>query len=213
LTGTPTATGPATSTATATPTLSATPSATATQTLTPTPTETASASPTPTPTPPDCTGNPEPDLGGPDGCYASIAPAAFLIIDLGAGQEITTLLAGPEIIYYERVSNLSPYSGDIAMDDVIVEISPDLAAWTQVFYWGDGLPTNNGHLGGAYPEADNQSIPVSALYGFVPYKTGILIDLDPFVAVIPPGGFRYIRLTEPGTADAAELDSIDVLRP
>jgi hypothetical protein len=60
---------------------------------------------------------------------------------------------------------------------------------------------------------DNQSIPVSALFGSIPYKTGILIDIDPFVASIPPGGFRYVRFTEPGTSDAAELDAIDILRP
>jgi hypothetical protein len=112
------------------------------------------------------------------------------------------------------------------MDWVILQISTDQVNWYTIFYWGDYIPDTNSNVSG-YTENDNAVIPLSVLYGTLPLKTGIAIDVDgaPGVAVpapldattipgpVPPGSYRYLRIYAPpgGDGDGTGMDSMDVL--
>jgi len=97
------------------------------------------------------------------------------------------------------------------LDWVIVDVCADSSCATSytVFYWGNAFAdpnTNIGALGYGPPEADNQSIPQTDLWG----STGIAIDVD---AVAPAGTYQWIRIQSPlGDAnDPAEVDALEVL--
>jgi uncharacterized repeat protein (TIGR02543 family) len=165
----------------------------------------------------------EPDIGQPDGNYLQIDDGGIVFIDLGATIEVI----GPSESNYDLVCyDFGYFSDGIAMDWSILQISTDGANWYTIFYWGDGIPDNHSNVGG-YPENDNEYIPFSALYGTLPLKTGIAIDVDnaPGVAVpapldattipgpVPPGFYRYLRIFAPpgGDGDGTGVDSIEIL--
>jgi hypothetical protein len=85
------------------------------------------------------------------------------------------------------------------------------STWYTVLNWGDGNASNNGIIGGAYPENDNQPIPFSALY--LGSTTGIAIDLNDPALGVPGGTYPCVRVSAPlgGDNDAGEVDSIQVL--
>jgi hypothetical protein len=139
----------------------------------------------------------------------------FLSIFLDPTTEITSLVAGPDLIYYERDQGLpGSFNGTVALDQLLIEVSNDGSAWTTVYWWGDADPANNGSLGATAPENDNLVLAQSdpRLVGFVPYKTGVAIDLDAFPVTLP---IRFIRLTNlpDGDTDGTEVDAILILRP
>lgn len=107
--------------------------------------------------------------------------------------------SGYDFVYYERLSG----SG-IQMDQVIVEISPDNVTWYTVLYWGDVFPDTNTNIDGFSPETDNFIISEVNLWN----RIGILIDIDP---IVPPGSYPYIRFSDPGTGDGADIDAIELL--
>ena len=71
--------------------------------------------------------------------------------------------------------------------------------------WGNGTADANTNIGAfAPPEPDNFFIASGSLYNTI----GILIDIDP---IVPVGNYPYIRFTDPGTGDGADLDGIELL--
>ena len=231
-TDTPTPTGyvPPTYTPTVTPTW------TATRTLTPTPTPTITQTPTwtltptitrtPTPTSPPCGGNippNEPDIGQPDGSFASLPCGGLLILDLPAlgfnAIDLSQSDADYDLVFYERKVP-SQNSSYIELDWVSVEVgdgpsgSCAASTWYTAFNWGDYNVTNNGMLGGTFAELDNQEIPLSFLYGSGNLQTGIAIDLNSSALGIPAGLYPCIRIISPfndPSNDSAEVDAVQIL--
>ena len=215
-TPTPTAFDDPTSTPTHTPTITLIP------TITPTPTITL----TPTPTQPPCGGNippGEPDIGAPDGSFASLPCGGLLILDLPelgyAPIDLSVPDSAYDLVFYER--KLPPQDRDlIELDWVNVAVGPGPSGscatsdWYIGFNWGDGVVTNNGHLGNSFPEIDNQEIPLSALWGVYPLQTGVAIDLDSLSLDIPPGMYPCIRIISPFNYpdnDPSEVDALEIL--
>jgi len=112
------------------------------------------------------------------------------------------------------------------MDWVILQISTDGTSWYTIFYWGDGNPDLNSNVAGYLPETDNLPIPLSALYGSLPYQTGIEIDVDGALGVavpgeladtvpgpVPNGSYRYLRIYSPlgGADNGLQFDSLQIL--
>ena len=180
--------------------------------------------PTPTGTPEPC--QPyfppgEPNIGAPNGAFATLGCGTYIVLDLVAMgySPIDTTNPDPnnDLVFYERETPSDP--GNIAFDWVSVQIgdgpSGDCASgnWTTVLNWGDGDPTNNGHLGGSYPENDNQLVPFGDLIGPPGLQTGIGIDLDSF---IPNGTYSCIRINSPFNwpdNDGSEVDALEILNP
>lgn len=161
----------------------------------------------------------EPDIGPPDGIFAELPCGGLLILDLVAMgyPPIDTTSQDPDydVVYYERENTGNP--GYIAFDWVTMQVGPgpsgscNTSSWYTALDWGDGNPANNGHLGAGYPENDNQAIPLGVLYGTLPYKTGIAIDLD---ALVPADVYPCIRIISPinwPNNDGAEVDAIEIL--
>ena len=224
ITPTPTRTHTPTSTSFDDPTN--TPTYTPTITLIPTVTRTPTITPTPTPTQPPCGGNippGEPDIGLPDGSFASLPCGGLLILDLPAlgynAIDLSVPDSGYDLVFYER--KLPPQDRDlIELDWVNVAIGPGPSGscatsdWYMGFNWGDGVVTNNGHLGSSFPEIDNQEIPLSALWGVYPLQTGIAIDLDSSSLDIPAGLYPCIRIISPFNYpdnDPSEVDALQLL--
>lgn len=110
-----------------------------------------------------------------------------------------------DMVFYERANGPGIY-----MDCVILELGNSVAGpWYQVFYWCDGVQDANTNIGGYFPDNDNLWIPEAGLYHPVPPpRNGVAIDIDPFV---PPGAYRYVRITSPGGQDidgGADFDGI-----
>jgi len=123
----------------------------------------------------------------------------------------------PDLVYYERFNPSDPST--IALDTVIVEVgsgpsgSCGSSDWSTAFNWGDGNAANNGHLGGSYPELDNQVIPMSILYGSGALQVGIGIDLN---SLGLSGVYSCVRITSPinwPDNDGSEVDSIEIRNP
>lgn len=181
---------------------------------------------TPYPTEPPCGGNipsGEPDIGPPDGSFASLPCGGLLILDLPALGHSPIDLSVPDsaydLIFYERRLP-PPDSQVIELDWVSVEVGSgpsgacEDSTWYFGFNWGDGVVTNNGHLGNLFPEIDNQTIPLSALWGALPLQTGIAIDLDSSALGIPPGVYPCIRIISPFNFpdnDPSEVDALEIL--
>ena len=211
---------------TSTPTPTATITLTPTFTLIPTITLTPSITPTYTPTQPPCGGNipaGEPDIGPPDGSFASLPCGGLLILDLPALGFNPIDLSVPDssydMVFYERRLP-PPDSVVIELDWVSIEIGtgPTGACatgdWYFGFNWGDMIVTNNGHLGNLYPEIDNQQIPTDILWGNPPLQTGIAIDLDNSSLGIPSGLYPCIRIISPFNYpdnDPSEIDALEIL--
>lgn len=159
----------------------------------------------------------EPNIGPPDGYYSELPCGGELIIDIVAEGyspiDITVGDADPDVVYYERENPSQPSFIDLDRVSLQVGTGPSgscgSSAWHTVFNWGDGNTANNGHLGGAYPEMDNQSVPFGALYN----NTGITVDID---ALAPVGIYPCIRIVSPinwPDNDGAEVDAIEILPP
>ena len=219
-TPTPTDTPTITSTPTDTPTstVTYTPTVTFTPTITPTPTSTSTSTPTPTNTPAPCTGNPAGiNIGPPDSSIWTIGCGQSVIIDLvamgGSAINTTTQDVGTfDFVQYEWA-----VGANIMMDWVITEVgtgpsgSCATSTWYTILNWGDGSVSNNGIIGGAYPENDNEVIPQSALY--LGSTTGIAIDIDDPALSVPAGIYYCVRFSAPlgGGNDPGEVDSIEIL--
>lgn len=200
ITPTPTLSATTTSTPTATPTATVTPTVTATPTPTPTPTETSIPTETATIAPPPGGVN----IGPGDGVWEPIVNDSPLIIDMGTMLISTSGDNQYDMVYYERVNGPGIY-----LDCVILELGNSVdGPWYQVFYWCDGVQDTNTNIAG-YPENDSEWIPETVLYHpWPPPQNGVTIDIDPFV---PPGTYRYVRITSPGGQDTdggADFDGI-----
>lgn len=90
------------------------------------------------------------------------------------------------------------------MDLVIVEISPDNVNWYTVLYWGNASNDFNTNLTGLSPESDNYRVAATSLYN----NSGIAIDID---ALGLTGSYPFIKFTDPGTGDGADIDAIQLL--
>lgn len=212
----PTPAWTSTPTASETPTVTLTPSATSTPTDTPTPSDTPTptvtltATSTPTNTPVPCSGSTpggEPNLGAPNGTIYEVPCGTYLIVDLGASNQINAAHAGADLVYYER-----PAGPGIYLDWVIVDVCTDATCSTTytIFNWGDGAPDVNtnvaGYSGDGDGEADNEAIPSGSLYA----ATGVAIDIS---GIVPPGTYQYVRFFAPlgGDNDGADVDALEVL--
>jgi hypothetical protein len=189
-----------------------TPTNTPTNTSEPPP---ATNTPTVTPvTPTPCVGNCEPDVGPPDGTYATLIPGTTL--DFYLPTPIVVDGSGDwDLVYYERRN--VPYT-EILLDLVVVKIGlSSTGEWYVVFDWGNGIIDANSSVS-AVPEGPNAPIPLSTLYGTPPYNTGILINVD--ITTVPTGVYDRVSITGPtpgvgtpayGAGDLAEVDAIEVL--
>ncbi len=132
----------------------------------------------------------------------------WVIIDMGTSLIQTSGNASPDMVYYEMAAGAG-----IIMDCIIVEIGNSVdGPWHQVMYWCDGNPDLNTDLRDYLLESDNLEIPASALYDpnplVLPPATGVRIDID--IPSVPPGSYRYVRLTAPstGTDAGSDIDAI-----
>jgi hypothetical protein len=200
VTQTPTPTNTATQTSTSTPTSTVTTTPTITQTPTVTSTATNTLTPTPTVTP-----TPLPTIvgsflspGPPDGAVISIPCLEGVIYDLGGPT------SNPALVYYENATG-----GIINLDIVIISVSASSTGpWNNVFYWGDGDPSNNGTIQAyhfATGEFDNEPIPTTELFGTDPFQSGISIPISS--SFMP---YQYVLISAPFfCGDPAEVDSIE----
>jgi hypothetical protein len=174
---------------------------------------------TSTPTPVSCGGSypgGEPNIGPADGEFASIGCGQTIIVHLGAKSiavNPSTSDAAYDMVYYERENPAG--SDQIMLDWVIVEIATSSSGpWYPVFNWYDNVVDTNTNVGQSMygsGEQDNKPIPFSVLYGSLPYRTGIAIDVD---ALAPPTGlYSWVRISSPlgGDNDPAEVDAIEIL--
>jgi hypothetical protein len=182
--------------------------------------------PTATNTPIPCGGNipaGEPDIGPPDGIFASLPCGGLLILDLPAlgysPIDISVPDSAYDLVYYER-NWAPPPDYTVMMDWVSVYISQgpsgscNSSPWYTAFNWGDWVMSNNGHLGSSFPENDNELIPDSFLWGILPYQTGVAIDLDDGALGIPTGIYPCLRIISPinwPNNDPAEVDALEIL--
>jgi hypothetical protein len=98
------------------------------------------------------------------------------------------------------------------MDYVTIEISPDNVTWYTVFAYGNGIYYNSSIA--AYPQNDNQAIPLSDLIGGA-VTTGVGIDIDNGALNgglgIPPGDYYYLRIISPNDSDGGcDVDAIQI---
>ena len=149
----------------------------------------------------------EPNIGPPNGTFATIPCETYLSIDLDAfSAPHITSHTGYDFVYFENTG-----CGGICLDWVRVDVSNDGTNWITVFNWGDGNPDINTNIasytGGS--EVDNAAIPSTALYCANSYCTGIEIDVDA-MGPVPSGGYRYIRIWSPLNPgnDGSEVDSL-----
>jgi hypothetical protein len=143
--------------------------------------------------------------GSPDGSWAEIDPGEEIIFDFGAANGITD---GPgyDLVFFEH-----PNAPGIFLDFITIELSPDGSAWTPVLEWdGVGVTTNtniDSYSTDAGGEEDNEVIDgADLLSGGLPLNTGVAMD----IALLPPGAYRYVRITDPGggTPEPAEVDAL-----
>jgi hypothetical protein len=126
--------------------------------------------------------------------------------------------AGYDLIYYELSQDSPTTTAGVLMDCVILEVG-DGVNWYTVFNWGDNNVDTNASMNmntiGVSAETDNFAVDASAMYDST--LTGIAIDVDgnlPY-GVIPPGTYKYLRITSPGnppdSGDGVEIDAIHVI--
>jgi hypothetical protein len=190
-----------------------------------------------TPPPVDCT----PAGGPPDGNFLTIEAGQSVILDLGPNNGILDNPLDYDFVYYEREATPAISYRSIQMDWVTIELSSDAATWHVAFAWSQGneaLAQNSNVRdyavsGGVNsdlnfcdlsPDASpNEVIPMlpggegfctsaPGLYGTLPYKTGIAIDINGVIPSPTGEGYRYIRITAGGFGpEAAEIDAIERL--
>lgn len=186
---------------TVTPTLTPTHTVTTTPTSTATPTTTATPTLTPTTTPDTSNIN----IGPGDGAITTLQDGNYVIIDMGSTPIVADGDPDYDMVYY----GLADGPG-IILDCINIQLADNLSEpwpWQIVFSWCNLTPDFNTNVGGYFPEYDNYNIPAAVLYHPAPPPlTGITIDIDGFV---PPGSYRYVRLSVPvGGGDGAEVDAI-----
>jgi len=122
-----------------------------------------------------------------------------------------------DFVYYESEYN---NGGTVLLDNVIVGISKfaNASIYYEVFNWENNVRDRNTNVDTDIlppdpsplcltPECDNREIPMSYLYA----GTGILIDVDNALSAPPVGNYQYIVIiSPPGSADGAQVDSIEV---
>jgi hypothetical protein len=154
--------------------------------------------------------------GGVLNCSNAGGPPDATIISLGSGEQATLdfgdgygILDGPgyDMVFYE-----SPFGGGIQVDFVTIDVSHNGVDWYTVFDW-DGIAggvsgTNiDGYATDGLGEEENEYIASGDLY--LGSTTGIAIDIGPWT----PGGysFRYVRFTDAGGTDTAQIDAVERL--
>jgi hypothetical protein len=144
--------------------------------------------------------------GPPDGNVADLGTGGELTLDFGDGYGI---LDGPgwDMVFYEN-----PSGGGIQLDLVTIEVSHNGVDWYTVFNWDEvagGVSGTNIDSYATDPggEVENEFIPVGDLY--LGSTTGIAID----IGIWTPGGysFRYVRFTDAGGTDTAQIDAVERL--
>ncbi len=157
---------------------------------------------------PDC-----PSAGGqPDGSAANVPSGETLTLDFGADHGIIDG-SGWDMVFYEYSTTVGAGTG-ILLDFTLIELSADSAQWYPVFDW-DGTPggvsgTNiDSYATDGNGEFENEPIPSSDLYGVLPNKYGIAID----IGVWTPAGYsyRYVRFSYPGGTQNAQVDAVQRL--
>jgi hypothetical protein len=147
--------------------------------------------------------------GPPDDLIAGVVNTGTIILDFGPGNGVTDG-PGPDMVFYER-----PNPPGILLDYVHIELSTDGMSWDTVFNW-DGVPgevwgTNIQAYAASGPgEEENEPILDSDLYPYPGW--GITIDIAAVLPPLPPGTYRYVRITQPpGATDTAEIDALQTL--
>jgi uncharacterized repeat protein (TIGR01451 family) len=154
-----------------------------------------------------------PNIGPPDGNV--ISPAGGTTSTYFFSPAITNDgTNAPDFVFFERDTG----SG-IALDTVIIELSANGTAWTQVFNWGDSNPDLNSNVFSAVgPECggieyDDCPIPPSYLYSSNGFDSGITLDID---SLGLSGSYPWIRFICPAagnTDNACDIDSIQPYYP
>ncbi len=176
----------------------------------------------------DPVGTCDPAVGDPDGVAIDLRPGDVITIDFG----LNGITDGPgyDMIYYEWPNpNIGGGERGIYLDYVTILLSTDGITWYTVFEWdgddpGDVAGTNIDSYatdGEPYPgEVGNEPIPWIDLYPgppSVPHNSGIAVDIgvaaqavQPPQEPLPPGPFRWVRITvPPGATDLADDDVVD----
>jgi hypothetical protein len=151
--------------------------------------------------PPDCSAA----TGQPDGSALNLGDTGYQVtLDFGDGYGIMDGV-GYDMVFYE-----SPFGTGIQVDFVTIDLSYNGSTWYTVFNWdgnaGGVLGTNIDAFatdGGG--EQENESIDSSFLYN----NTGIAIDIGPWT--LAGYSFRYVRFTDAGGSDSAQIDAVERL--
>ena len=109
-----------------------------------------------------------------------------------------------ELIFYEWANTADP--GYIALDHIILYIGPASdGPWTLIFYWGDGVSSNNGSVLPPhydFGEIDNERILMTELHPGTGLSTGIIIPVG--------GNYQYVFVVAPpGCNDDAQIDALE----
>jgi len=160
--------------------------------------------------------------GPPDNPIANVSGSDWLRLDFGAGRGIIDGL-GPDMVFYEYSATVDVGAGSepgILLDYTRIELSADDATWYPVFAWDNvvgGVAGTNidcyatDACGVCGPgECENEPIPSRDLYGTLPYKTGIAIDIGAWTS--PGYSYRYVRFTYPsGGTQSVQANAVQRL--
>jgi len=153
--------------------------------------------------------------GTPNGWAADINGTGELRLDFGADHGIIDGI-GPDMVFYEWPTTVTippgPAEPGIILDYTFIDLSADGTTWYRVFAWdgitGGVVGTNIDSYAGA--ESDTLEIPSRDLYGTLPYKSGITIDIGIWT---PPGySYRYVRFTYPTGGSPGQSAQVDAVQ-
>ena len=168
-------------------------------------------------------------VGEPDGEWVGLTLTGTHVITIDFGANGITDGVGYDMIFYEWPNpSIEVGMPGVRVDYTTIELSMDGSDWYTVFDWAGDDPSDvagtssdaYAHDGGPYPgEVENDPIPWYDLYPSpesVSHNNGIAIDIGvaaqavlPPQAPLPPGPFRFVRVSFPATGtDAAQIDSI-----
>jgi hypothetical protein len=155
----------------------------------------------------------------PDGGPVDLIGTAVITIDFGSNG--ITNGPGYDLVFYEWPTDIDPGPGvvwGINLDWITIQLVEDGSSIPYtVFGWdnspGDVVGTNiDSYAAGG--ESDNEPIPSSDLYPGPPslaHNSGIAIDIEDVQPLLPPGPFRYVRISVPavpGDTDGAQIDAV-----
>jgi hypothetical protein len=166
-------------------------------------------------------------VGEPDGQWVGLTGSDVITFDFGA-KGITDGLGYDMILYEWPNPDIGAGVPGVRVDYTTIQLSMDGSDWYTVFDWDGDDPSDVAGTsidayatdGGAYPgEVENEPIPWWDLYPSPPsvsHYNGIAIDIGiaaqavlPPQAPLPPGPFRFVRVSFPAAGtDAAQIDSI-----